>query len=74
MEGAGKSWEELRNWLRALGKGWEDVKVSNVAKYLGFLVGPGRSEAVWTKAVGKWQSRAKEWRHAAVGIQYSAML
>jgi hypothetical protein len=69
-----KSWDELRNWLQALGKGWEDVKVSNVAKYLGFLVGPGRSEAVWTKPVGKWQSRAKEWSHAAVGLQYSAML
>jgi len=69
-----KSWYELRRWLVAFGRGWEDVKVANVAKYLGFLVGPGRNEEGWTKAIGKWQSRAKGWSHAAVGLQYAAML
>ena len=69
-----ESWEVFRQVLTTLGNGWENVKITDVAKYLGFLVGPGRDEAVWNKATGKWQSSSKWWSQAGVGLQFSAMI
>ena len=69
-----KEYKEIGKMLKDLGDGWDQVLVRSCAKYLGFLVGPGRNDEVWTKPAGKWQSRAKCWGGPGVGLQYNALL
>jgi hypothetical protein len=69
-----KEYENIGKLLRNLGDGWDQVLTRSCAKYLGFLVGPGRNDEVWTKPAGKWLSRAKGWGGAGVGLQYDALL
>jgi hypothetical protein len=69
-----KVYEDIGAMLKDLGDGWDQVLVRNCAKYLGFLVGPGRSDEVWTKPAEKWRTRAKAWASAGVGLQFDALL
>eukprot|EP00972_Heterocapsa_arctica_P044404 6557034-Heterocapsa_arctica.AAC.1 len=57
-----------------IGGGWGQVLTRATAKYLGFLVGPGRGDDIWTKAVAKWQARARGWSGTGLGMQFSALV
>ena len=69
-----EEYDELRQVLRKLGGGWEKVQIRTCAKYLGFVVGPGRDEHVWDKSVSKWEARAASWAGKGIGLQLSAMV
>ena len=69
-----RSYEEIGRLLAEVGGGWERVLVRSVAKYLGFLIGPGRDEEIWAKPVAKWQLRARSWGNAGVGLQFGALV
>jgi hypothetical protein len=56
-----KDYREVGKLLAGLGKDWEQVLVRSCAKYLGFLVGPGRDDEVWTKTADKWAARSRSW-------------
>ena len=60
--------------MTTMGRGWEGVEIATSAKYLGFLVGPGRDDNVWVKAAKKWRACACSWSDTGVGLQYGAML
>ena len=67
-------YKEIHKSLAVVGYGWEEVPVQDSAKYLGFLVGPGRDAEAWTKATNKWQARARLWSGTGLGLQYSALM
>eukprot|EP00972_Heterocapsa_arctica_P054490 8029607-Heterocapsa_arctica.AAC.1 len=45
-----RNYEEIGRLLAEIGGGWDQVLTRPTAKYLGFLVGPGRGDDIWTKA------------------------
>ena len=47
---------------------WADFSISDCAKYLGFMLGPGRGHRSWTQALSKMVERAKLWRHIGGGL------
>ena len=69
-----REYEEIDRMLAAIGGGWVQVLVRSMAKYLGFLVGPGRDDSIWDKPVTKWRLRARGWQGTHVGLQYSALV
>ncbi len=69
-----KDYDDIGTMLKDLGDGWDQVLIRKCAKYLGFLVRPGRNDEVWTKPVTKWLARTKGWGNVGVGLQFDAML
>ena len=57
-----------------MGDQWSTVQIQSCPKHLDLLVGPGRVNKIWSKAISKWQQRTKDWRGTGVGLQYSAMV
>ena len=49
--------EVIRSWLSEVCPSWKDMKICNVAKYLGFFLGPCATPLQWTKALAKFQDR-----------------
>ena len=68
------SYEHLKNILAIMGDQWSIVQIQSCTKYLVLLVGPGRDNKVWSKAINKWQQRAKDWKGTGIGLRYSAMV
>ena len=50
--------ENLRNWLAANCPAWVRFSIVDVAKYLGFFMGPKAASLQWTAAKSKWRTRA----------------
>ena len=48
--------------LRCDAAGWEDMSVNTTCKYLGFYVGPGKSDLSWTKSMDKFKERVSMWK------------
>ena len=69
-----RSYSDIDTFLQSLSENWQRVCVRSVAKYLGFHVGPGRSDDVWTKAIEKWRQRIDSWKDSGLGLQYHAMV
>ena len=64
----------LRNRLRRYLEAWSGMKLAWAGQYLGFSVGPGKSDQSWSKPVEKYESRCKLWAGHEHGLQYSAMI
>ena len=62
-----------RNCLRPI-PGWCAVECRGWAKYLGFVLGPDRAERTWDQACSKALQRARLWRDAGLGLQWSALV
>ena len=46
---------------------WGCMTIARCAKYLGFIVGPGRGDSTWDAPVGKFTSRARLWGGLGLG-------
>jgi hypothetical protein len=64
----------IKDVLDQCGDGWRDILIRSKAKYLGFLVGPGRDDSIWDKPCRKWIQRTTAWSKSECGLQYSAMV
>ena len=64
----------LRNRLRRYLEAWSGMKLAWAGQYLGFSVGPGKSDQSWSKPAEKYESRCKLWAGHEHGLQYSAMI
>ena len=53
---------------------WKDIELQTYGKYLGFMVGPGSPEHIWSKPLHKYLQRAKEWASLNLGIFYNLMV
>ena len=51
---------------------WQRANVHRVGVYLGFEVGPGRTDAMWQKHCQKYRSRVGMWESVALGLQFTA--
>ena len=60
--------ETWRNEAAAQNAQWAAAQYGRSAKYLGFILGPGRDEKSWTGPLDKLQSRAKEWGQIGGGL------
>ena len=60
--------ETWRNEAAAQNAQWAAAQYGRSAKYLGFILGPGRDEKSWTGPLEKLQSRAKEWGQIGGGL------
>ena len=50
---------------------WKNIIVQTYGKYLGFAVGPGSTEHMWTKPLHKYLQRAREWASLRLGMFYN---
>ena len=62
-----------RTFLRPI-PSWCAVECRGWAKYLGFILGPDRAERTWDQACSKALQRARLWRDAGLGLQWSALV
>ena len=51
---------------------WGDFSVAGYATYLGFVLGPQRSDRSWNKPVQKYLERAKDRGQIGGGLQLTA--
>ena len=51
---------------------WSDVEISWSARYLGFVIGPDRSDKSWTKAIVEFKRRIQAWELLHLGMQCNA--
>ena len=61
----------FRRTLRSDLPEWSKATVSDCARYLGFLVGPGRADAGWSSAVKKFEDRASQWSGLKLGLLWT---
>ena len=54
--------------IRSQAPGWIDAAVAYSARYLGFMVGPGKKDSSWHKPMDKWLSRISLWARRSVGL------
>ena len=62
---------EVLRMLTSAGPGWGAMQVEDRAKYLGFILGPGKAEHGWTQAFAKAHSRAQAWAKLGLGLYFS---
>jgi len=58
--------------LRCDAAGWEDMSVNTTCKYLGFYVGPGKSDLSWKKPMDKFKERVSMWKDQPLGLFWDA--
>ena len=63
----------LRRIVRELWPAWSQIVISDCGKYLGFMIGPGGSESMWSKSLGKVQKRIAEWAQIHPGMMYTIL-
>eukprot|EP00973_Karenia_brevis_P059973 8346220-Karenia_brevis.AAC.1 len=47
------------------------MKFEDSAKYLGFILGPGRQDKTWAKPLRKYRERCKEWGRLGCGLHHA---
>ena len=52
---------------------WTYICVQTYGKYLGFWVGPGSTDHIWTKPLHKYLQRAKEWASLNLGMFFNLL-
>ena len=52
---------------------WRNIQVSTKAKYLGFVLGPGRGHDTYDKPLAKFRQRAREWGRAGAGLALTSL-
>ena len=60
--------------LTGAGPGWGAMQVEDRAKYLGFLLGPGKAEHGWQQAFAKARDRAQSWGKLGLGLYFSLLV
>ena len=60
-----------RQVIQAACPPWQDIRVSDHGKYLGYFVGPGRSDLAWRAAGEKMLKRSAAWNWPSLGLFYS---
>ena len=63
-----ESHEKIYEELVRRAPGWSDLGIADCARYLGFVLGPGRGQNSWTTAVNKMRCRARIWRSVGAGM------
>ena len=53
--------------------GWVGMRVALSAKYLGFMLGPGRGRSSWDGPLRKYSERAAAWGQAGAGLMLTAL-
>ena len=53
---------------------WANFKVQYWGKYLGFVIGPEKSEHLWKAALAKYTDRARSWASLGLGLQFNAAI
>ena len=53
--------------------GWGGASFDTSAKYLGFVLGPGRGTKQWQQAFGKFRERVAGWSTVGLGLHYAAV-
>ena len=66
--------DEVTNKLIAAGPGWGAIQVEDKAKYLGFILGPGKGECSWQQAIAKAHERAAMWAKLGLGLYYCLLV
>ena len=66
--------ESIRQELVADGHPWQDMYISSSAKYLGFLVGPGKADRSWDKPLKKFRERVAHWPWTEIGLFYATQV
>ena len=65
--------ESLRVQLQAHLPSWSNMTLAWDGTYLGFVIGPGRSDKSWKKPAAKYMERCDIWAGRGHGLQYSAL-
>ena len=52
---------------------WHDITIASKAKYLGFILGPGRDHDSYLKPIAKYIQRASDWNTVGCGLALSTM-
>ena len=60
--------ERARNMLYSYAPSWGSITVAYAAKYLGFMLGPGKGTLTWTTPLRKMEDRARFWRSTGCGM------
>ena len=60
--------------LSSAGPGWGAVQVEERAKYLGFILGPGKADHSWRQAIAKAHDRANAWAKLGLGLYFSILV
>ena len=69
-----RSLEQVARDIAAAYPTWGQVQCRHNAKYLGFMLGPGRAELGWAAALDKAVARARLWAAVALGLQFAALV
>ena len=62
----------VKRWLHECFPLWSSVEVSWSARYLGFLVGPGKNTGSWDNARTKFQDRVRKWSSLHLGQHFNS--
>jgi len=65
--------EEIQGLLAQQVPTWAQIHLDTKGKYLGFIIGPGKSAGSWDKPFKKYKDRVSRWSRAGGGMQYAAM-
>ena len=51
---------------------WTEMKIDTTCKYLGFYVGPGKSDKSWEGPIKKFRAAVNRWLDHPIGLQFGA--
>ena len=60
--------DELRRQIHNVAPSWGAISIKRSAKYLGYMIGPGREDSSWTDPVKKFLDRARTWGEINPGM------
>ena len=66
--------EYIESLVQEEGDSWSEVSIQDVGKYLGFEIGPGRSDDAWEEAAGKLSKRVKDLGNEGIGLNFTALI
>ena len=69
-----RSESDIRQELAADNHPWAGMQISTSAKYLGFMVGPGKGDGSWVKPLRKFRERVALWPWADIGLFYATQV
>ena len=66
-----RSPDDIRTMISSAAPTWGSLTIKDNAKYLGYVLGPGRGEQAWTGVLRKMHERARIWRGVGAGMMVS---
>ena len=64
----------IRNTLVSIQPGWAAAQISDKARYLGFVIGPGAGDETWDSTFEKARKKVEAWRAVGCSLFYSVTL